>query len=106
MTGFDGDRPVILDVLETTPDIARKAMLTIAENSADADETKAMLVMLGLIKGEDPAPVTSPAPRCTVCDTPMYSKRSLAQPEGYVRDGGRGMCSSHYQQQLKAERQS
>jgi hypothetical protein len=107
MTGFDPTLPrPVIDVLSTPPEIAAKAMRAVARNSDDAASAAELMQMLGLIESTETEVNVPIEGRCTVCDKPMYSKRGAYMPRaaGAVRQGARGMCTTHYQVVLRAER--
>ncbi|NKS64609.1 hypothetical protein GS966_20165 [Rhodococcus hoagii] len=95
---------ILLDI-PTTPDaIADRARRTVAAESADAHEARALLEMLGLI---EPAPretadVTDGRRVCLECRTPVQNRHGLLKP-GVRRLVGRGLCSTCYARQRAKE---
>lgn len=96
--------PELLNIPVTPPEVARQAMRTVAMNGTDLADTTTLLQMLGLVETPEAEIADDSARHCTVCARPMYGKRDITRPEGSVRDGAKGMCTTHYQAELRAGR--
>lgn len=87
---------ILLDI-PTTPDaIADRARRTVAAESTDAHEARALLEMLGLIEPAPRETVVADGRRvCLGCRTPVQNRHGLRK-SGVRRLIGRGLCSTCY----------